>query len=40
LLNLIASVAMIGLLVTGPLIWLRRRLRLQARRLPQVAPAE
>ena len=40
LLNIIASVAMIGLLVTGPLIWLRRRLRLQARRLPQVAPAE
>lgn len=40
LLNLIASVAMIGLLVTGPLIWLRRRLGLRARRLPQVAPAE
>jgi uncharacterized iron-regulated membrane protein len=40
LLNLIASVAMIGLLVTGPLIWLRRRLRLQTRRLPQVVPAE
>jgi uncharacterized iron-regulated membrane protein len=40
LLNLIASVAMIGLLVTGPLIWLRRRLRLRARRVPQVAPAE
>jgi uncharacterized iron-regulated membrane protein len=40
LLNLIASVAMIGLLVTGPLIWLRRRLRLRARGVPQVAPAE
>jgi uncharacterized iron-regulated membrane protein len=40
LLNLIASLAMIGLLVTGPLIWLRRRLRLRARRLPQVVPAE
>jgi uncharacterized iron-regulated membrane protein len=39
LLNLIASVAMIGLLVTGPLIWLRRRLRLRARRVGQVAPA-
>jgi hypothetical protein len=35
LLNLIASVAMIGLLVTGPLIWLRRRLQLRVRRLPQ-----
>ena len=40
LLNLIASVAMIGLLVTGPLIWLRRRLQLRAGRLPQVVPAE
>jgi len=39
LLNLIASIAMIGLLVTGPLIWLRRRLRLRARRVGQVAPA-
>ncbi|MFZ0839884.1 MAG: PepSY-associated TM helix domain-containing protein [Xanthobacteraceae bacterium] len=39
LLNLVASVAMIGLLVTGPLIWLRRRLRLRARRIQQVAPA-
>ena len=40
LLNLIASVAMIGLLITGPLIWLRRRLRLRARRVQQLAPAE
>ncbi len=40
LLNLIASLAMIGLLVTGPLIWLRRRLRRRTRRLPQVVPAE
>jgi uncharacterized iron-regulated membrane protein len=40
LLNLLASVAMIGLLVTGPLIWLRRRLLLRAGRLPQVVPAE
>jgi uncharacterized iron-regulated membrane protein len=39
LLNLIASVAMMGLLVTGPLIWLRRRLRTRARRVGQVAPA-
>jgi len=37
--NLIASIAMIGLLVTGPLIWLRRRLRLRARSIGQVAPA-
>jgi uncharacterized iron-regulated membrane protein len=39
LLNLIASLAMIGLLVTGPLIWLRRRLRQRARQVQQVAPA-
>jgi hypothetical protein len=39
LLNLITSVAMIGLLITGPLIWLRRRLRLRPRRIQQVAPA-
>jgi uncharacterized iron-regulated membrane protein len=39
LLNLIASVAMIGLLVTGPLLWLRRRLRMRARQVQQVAPA-
>ena len=36
----VLSVAMIGLLVTGPLIWLRRRLQLRSRRLPQVVPAE
>jgi uncharacterized iron-regulated membrane protein len=39
LLNLIASVAMMGLLITGPLIWLRRRLRRRERGVRQIAPA-
>ena len=39
LLNVVASLAMIGLLVTGPWIWLRRQLRLRARRTPKSAPA-
>jgi uncharacterized iron-regulated membrane protein len=33
LMNLVISIAMVGLLLTGPWIWLRRRLRLRVRRL-------
>jgi uncharacterized iron-regulated membrane protein len=39
LMNLVISFAMVGLLVTGPWIWLRRRLRRRARRSSQIAPA-
>jgi uncharacterized iron-regulated membrane protein len=35
LMNLVTSFAMIGLLVTGPWIWLRRRIRTRARRAGQ-----
>jgi hypothetical protein len=40
LMNVIVSVAMIGLLVTGTWIWLRRQLRRRARRLHKSAPAQ
>jgi len=39
LMNLVTSFAMIGLLVTGPWIWLRRQLTKRARRMDQAAPA-
>jgi uncharacterized iron-regulated membrane protein len=39
LMNVVISVAMIGLLVTGLWIWLRRQLRRRARRMAQTAPA-
>ena len=39
LMNLVTSIAMIGLLVTGPWIWLRRRLRPRQRRVRQAATA-
>jgi PepSY-associated TM region len=39
LMNVVASLAMIGLLVTGPWIWLRRQLRRRARRLQKFAMA-
>jgi uncharacterized iron-regulated membrane protein len=39
LMNLAISVAMIGLLVTGLWMWLRRQLRRRARRAPRAAPA-
>ena len=39
LMNVITSIAMIGLLVTGPLIWLRRRLRTRARSRQEAVPA-
>jgi uncharacterized iron-regulated membrane protein len=39
LMNVITSIAMMGLLVTGPWIWLRRRLRRHARYLQRAAPA-
>jgi hypothetical protein len=37
LMNIVTAIAMFGLLVTGPLIWLRRRLRTRGRR--RVEPA-
>jgi hypothetical protein len=37
LMNVVTSFAMIGLLVTGPWIWLRRQLRRRARRLEKQA---
>lgn len=37
--NVVTSVAMIGLLITGPWIWLRRRLRRRARRQQKAALA-
>jgi uncharacterized iron-regulated membrane protein len=37
--NVVTSIGMIGLLVTGPWIWLRRRIRKRAPRLQQVSPA-
>jgi hypothetical protein len=37
--NVITSVATIGLLMTGPWIWLRRRLRRRARRQQKALPA-
>jgi uncharacterized iron-regulated membrane protein len=39
LMNLVISFAMVGLLVTGLWIWLRRQIRRRARRLSQTAPA-
>jgi uncharacterized iron-regulated membrane protein len=39
LMNLVISFAMIGLLVTGVWIWLRRQLRRRARRMRQAVPA-
>jgi uncharacterized iron-regulated membrane protein len=39
LMNLVISFAMVGLLLTGLWIWLRRQLRRRARRLPRTAPA-
>ena len=39
LMNLVASFVMIGLLVTGLWIWLRRQLRRRSRRMHQTAPA-
>jgi uncharacterized iron-regulated membrane protein len=39
LLNIVASIAMIGLLVTGPWIWLRRRIRRRTRAARAAAPA-
>jgi uncharacterized iron-regulated membrane protein len=39
LMNLVVSFAMIGLLVTGVWIWLRRQLRRRARRMRQAVPA-
>jgi uncharacterized iron-regulated membrane protein len=37
LMNIVTAIAMFGLLVTGPLIWLRRRLRTRGR--PRQEPA-
>jgi uncharacterized iron-regulated membrane protein len=37
--NVVISFAMMGLLVTGIWIWLRRQLRRRVRRIPQTAPA-
>jgi uncharacterized iron-regulated membrane protein len=39
LMNVITSVAMVGLLVTGPWIWARRQLRRRARRQQKMVPA-
>jgi uncharacterized iron-regulated membrane protein len=39
LMNLVTSIAMMGLLATGPLIWLRRLLRRRAHRRRQAALA-
>jgi uncharacterized iron-regulated membrane protein len=39
LMNVVISFAMLGLLITGLLIWLRRQLRKRARRMHQRAPA-
>ncbi len=39
LMNVIVSLAMIGLLVTGVLIWVRRQLRRRARQLAKIAQA-
>jgi hypothetical protein len=39
LMNIVTAVAMFGLLVTGPLIWLRRRLRHRSRRQQEPALA-
>ncbi len=39
LMNVVTSIAMIGLLVTGPWLWLRRQLRRRARRVHRSAPA-
>jgi uncharacterized iron-regulated membrane protein len=39
LMNVVTAAAMFGLLVTGPLIWLRRRLRTRSRRQQQPALA-
>ncbi len=39
LMNLVASFAMIGLLVTGLWLWLRRQLRRRTRRMQRTAPA-
>ena len=39
LMNVITSIAMMGLLVTGPWIWLRRQLRRRAHRRLKAAPA-
>jgi uncharacterized iron-regulated membrane protein len=39
LMNVVTSVTMIGLLVTGLWIWLRRRIRMRSRRLAKVALA-
>jgi uncharacterized iron-regulated membrane protein len=36
--NIVTAIAMFGLLVTGPLIWLRRRLRSRSRRGQERAP--
>jgi len=40
LMNLVTSLAMIGLLVTGSWIWLRRQLKRRTRRIRVTAPAE
>jgi hypothetical protein len=39
LMNVVTAVALIGLLVTGPWIWLRRRLRQRTRGARKVAAA-
>ncbi len=36
LMNIVTSLAMLGLLVTGTSIWVRRRLRLKARRAGRI----